>query len=117
MADALIRAKANLNSFQVGEHKRQNPYPQARTFRPQKVSQTDQVTRRDEYPKSRMQTNDQQVKVNALPVNQSGKQIQCFDCRQWGHRRADCPNKRVKRQETRTPLPTQREAFASRHKN
>ena len=64
-----------------------------------------------------MQTTAQQVKVNALLVNQSGKQIQCSDCRQWGHRRADCPNKRVKRQETRTPLPTQREAFASRNRN
>ena len=32
LADALIRAKAKLNSFQVGERKRQNPYPQARTF-------------------------------------------------------------------------------------
>ena len=46
-----------------------------------------------------MPTFAQQVKVNALPVNQSEKQIQCFDCRQWGHRRTDFPNKRVKKQE------------------
>ena len=37
LADALIRAKAKLLSFQVGERKRQNPYPQSRPFRPHKV--------------------------------------------------------------------------------
>ena len=35
----------------------------------------------------------QTARVNALPVNQSDRPTQCFDCHQWGHRRTECPNK------------------------
>ena len=39
----------------------------------------------------------QLVKANALPTNQSDHQIQCFECQQWGHKKADCPNKTTRR--------------------
>ena len=50
----------------------------------------------------------QQVKVNALPVNQSGQQIQFFECQQWGHKKADFPNKANKKKTFRPPLSTQK---------
>ena len=95
LADALIRAKAKLLSFKVaGERKRTNPYPNAGSFRPQKVSIHDHKllnagSSNPRAPKPQVQP----VKVNALPVNQSGRQIQCYGCQQWGHKKADCPNK------------------------
>ena len=58
----------------------------------------------------------QPVKVNALPVNQSGRQIQCYGCQQWGHKKADCPNKSNIKKRVRPPLPSQNEAFNNRNK-
>ena len=58
--------------------------------------------------------NVQQVKANALTVNQSGRQIQCFECQQWGHKKADCPNKK---KTFYLPLPPQKEAFQKQNKN
>ena len=50
------------------------------------------------------------VKVNALP-------IQCFECHQWGHKKANCPNKNSTKKEFEPPLPTQKEAFLNFNKN
>ena len=49
-------------------------------------------------------------------MNQSGHQIQCFRCRQWGHKKADCPNKSDIKKQIRPPLPPQSEAFNNRNK-
>ena len=62
-------------------------------------------------------SNEQQVKANALLVNQSGWQIQCFECQQWRHKKADCPNKENKKKVFCTHLPTQKEAFLNQTKN
>ena len=59
----------------------------------------------------------QQFKVNALPINQSGWQIQCFECQQWGHKKADYPNKVNKKKTFWSPLPNQTEAFLNWPKN
>ena len=61
--------------------------------------------------------NVQQVKANALPVNQSGQQIQCFECQQWGHKKSNCPNKAKKGKTFRPPLQIQKEAFLNQTKN
>ena len=61
--------------------------------------------------------NEQQVKANALPVNQSGQQIQCFECQQWGHKKANCPNKKNKNRTFHPPLPAQKETFLNQTKN
>ena len=61
--------------------------------------------------------NVQQVKANALPVNQSGQQIQCFECQQWGHKEANCNNKANKKKMFQPPLPTQKEDFLNWSKN
>ena len=58
-----------------------------------------------------------QVKVNALPVNQSGHQIQCFQCCQWGHKKAKCPNKNNTKKKVKPPLPPEKEAFKNCNKN
>ena len=52
-----------------------------------------------------------------MPINQSGRQIQCFECRGWGHKKASCPNKTAKKKTFQPPLPTQRKAFLNRNKN
>ena len=36
----------------------------------------------------------QPVRVNALPVTQSGRPFQCFDCKGWGHKWVDYPLRR-----------------------
>ena len=51
------------------------------------------------------------MKVNAPPVNQRGCQIQCYGCQQWGHKKADCPNKDNNKKRARPSLPPQGEAF------
>ena len=56
------------------------------------------------------------MKINALPVNQSGRQIQCFGCRQWGHKKADWPNKSDIKKQIQPPVPPQSEAFNNRNK-
>ena len=61
--------------------------------------------------------NVQQAKANALPINQSGQQIQCFECQHWGHKKANFPNKANKKKTFGPPLPTQKEAFLNQTKN
>ena len=52
-----------------------------------------------------------------MPINQSGCQLQCFECGGWGHKKGNCPNKIAKKITFWPPLPTQREAFLNRNKN
>ena len=52
-----------------------------------------------------------------MPVNQSGRQIQCYECQQFGHKRAECPNKNGERNGFCPPLPPQRRVFQSRPRN
>ena len=84
LVDALIRAKEKLLNFKVvGECKRTNPYPTAGSFRPQKVSIPNPKMPNTEFSNPRAQKPQvQQVKVNTLPINQSGRQIQCYKCQQ-----------------------------------
>ena len=118
LADALIRAKAKLLSFKVAEErKRTNPYPTTGLFRPQKVSIPDHKLPNSGFSNPRVQKPQvQPVKVNALPVNQSGRQIQCYGCQQWGHKKADCPNKGNNKKNVRPSLPPQEEVFNNRNK-
>ena len=90
-----MRAKAKLLNFKATrDHKRMNHYPPVGLFRPQKVNIPNHRMSNNEFSNPRTQKPPvQQVKVNALPVNQSGCQIQCFGCCQWGHKKVDYPNK------------------------
>ena len=82
------------------------PYPPKGLFRPQKASIPNFRMPNHEFSNPKAQKPPvQQVKVNALPVNQSGRQIQCFECRQWGHKKAECPNKSNIKKEVQPPLP------------
>ena len=86
LANALIRAKAKLLSLQVKDRKRSNPFQPFQSFQPQKVNPSYQPVRNLERSNARPFV--QTTQVNALPVNQSGRQIQCFECRGWGHKKA-----------------------------
>ena len=118
LVDTLIRAKAKLLNFQARDCKRMNPYPPAWLFRPQKANIPSYRIPNSEFSNPKAQKRFvQQVKVNALPVNQSSHQIQCFECCQWGHKKAKCPNKNNTKKEVWPPLPPQKEAFKSRNNN
>ena len=84
LANSLIRAKEKLLNFKVAkERKRMNPYPPTKSFWPQKASLPNCRMPNNEFSNPRTQKPSvQQVKVNALPVNQRGHQIQCFECHQ-----------------------------------
>ena len=58
----------------------------------------------------------QPAKVNAIPVTQNGRGLQCFDCKKWGHRRGECPNKGPRRGSS-TTLPPQERKFANQRGN
>ncbi|MCO5561789.1 hypothetical protein L7F22_015413 [Adiantum nelumboides] len=93
LADALIRAKPKLNSFirsysQQGERKREQPYHFESSYRPPKFQN---MPRPENPPEIKP------VRVNALPITQSGRPIQCFDCQEFGHKRFDCPRSRQNR--------------------
>lgn len=90
LADALIRAKPKLNcllkanNFQFGERKREPPqYLESSYKQPKYQNVTRNVNPPDVQP----------VRVNALPITQGGRQIQCFECLEWGHKRSHCPRK------------------------
>ena len=51
-----------------------------------------------------------------MPVNQSGRQTQCYGCQQWGHKKADCPNKGNNKKRVQPSLPPQEEVFNNRNK-
>ena len=112
LADALIRAKAKLLSFSVGEQKRENPYQPSGPFRPQKINPP---TRPTINPMPQVfgapRPYAQPVKVNALPINQSGRQIQCYKCLEWGHKKADCPSKTAGQTNHRPVLAPQKEVY------
>ncbi len=121
LADALIRAKAKLLSFSVGEKKRANPYPPSGPYRPQKVIPVvRQATFVPPAPPVAPRPFVQPVKVNALPVTQSGRPIQCFKCQKWGHKKAECPEKNVKepvKRNFRPNLPNQQTEFRNFRQN
>ena len=92
-----------------------NPYPPSGSFRPQKIHRFHKQNPKQGFTHPTVtKPNVQQVKANALPINQSGRQIQCFECQQWGHKKVDCPNKK---KTFRQPLPLQKETFQSWNKN
>ena len=59
----------------------------------------------------------QNTQVNTLPVNQSGRQIQCFECGERDHKKANYPNKIAKKRTFQPPFQTQKEAFINGNKN
>ena len=91
LADALIRAKAKHASFASGERKRAYPFqPPPGPFRPPKGAIPVRVEARPAPPlSSGHKPFVHQAKVNALPVNQSGRPLQCFGCKKWGHKRSE----------------------------
>ena len=111
----MIRAKAKLLSLQAKDCKRSNPYQPLESFQPHKVNLPHPPLCNPilSIPKPFVQT----THVNALPVNQSSCQIQCFECREWGHKKANYPNKTTKKRTFHPPLSTQKEAFLNRNKN
>ena len=111
----MIRAKAKLLSLQVKDRKRSNPFQPFKSFQPQKVNPSYQPVHNLERSNARPFV--QTTQVNALPVNKSSRQIQCFECGGWCHKKAKCPNKIAKKRTFQPPLPTQREAFLNRNKN
>ena len=95
-----------------------NPYTLTGSFRPQNTNLPNcQIPNKGFSNPKAPKPIVQPVKVIALPVNQSGRQIQCFECYQWGHKKANCPNKGNKKKEFWPPLPTQKEAFINHNKN
>ena len=83
-----------------------NPYPPVGSFRPKNSSIPNCMMPSNEFSNPKAQKPYvQQVKVNALPVNQIGCQIQCFECHEWGHKKAECPNKNNTKKEVQPPLP------------
>lgn len=130
LADALICAKAKLASFASGKRKRTFSPSNQGPFRPHKIVYPICVDGRpllNTAPEHRTRTfvtapcpNSlapkppvQPAKVNAIPTAQTGRGMQCFDCLQWGHHRADCPNKVQQRGRPRATLPSQEKAFAN----
>ena len=112
LADALIRAKAKLKSFITRDCKRPNPFPPTEPFRPPKVNPLAQPKGRPSIPHFvGPRPFVQPVRVNALPINQSGRQIQCHKCYEWGHKKADCPSNTPGQANPRLVLPSQREAY------
>ena len=103
LADALICAKSKLTSFQVGDRKQTNPFPSLGPYQPVKINSCSSQISPPLDPAT-LRPFVQQSRVNALPVNQSGRQIQCFECHQFGHKRADCPNKNNRINVPRLPL-------------
>ena len=78
LADALIREKAKLLSFSVGDRKRANPYP------PSGLQKINPLPRPMNNPMPLAfgvpRPYPQQVKINALPINQSGRPFMCYKC-------------------------------------
>lgn len=116
LADALIRAKSKLSSFLrgnfPGDHKRAAPYYPPAPHKPPKapfVPSPEQA----KPPAPRPPILIKPVQVKALPITQSGKPIQCFECKEWGHKKVDCPKAKLKAP-ARPPLPPQHKAFLNR---
>ena len=116
LADTLIRAKSKLSSFSrvnFTEGCKRNPpsYPPP-TFRPTKapfVSNPEQAKAPAIFQPPISVNN---VQAKALPVTQIGKLVYCFECKEWGHKKASCPNKRVP---FCSPLTPQHKAFLNRN--
>ena len=106
LADALIRAKAKHASFASGERKRSYPFLSSGSFRPHKTAIPDKTDARP-TPSSAPRQFIRAVKVNALPINQSGRKNQCYNCKKWGHKQAECPDKVKGKPSGRPALPPQ----------
>ena len=116
LADALIRGKAKLLNLQSKDQKRSNPYQHLESFQPQKANPSYHPIHNPEISNATPFV--QTTQINALPINQSGRQIQCFERGGWGHKKPRYPNKTAqKRTLHRPPLLAQREAFLNRNKN
>ena len=111
----MIRAKAKLPNLKAKDCKRSNPYQPSYSFQAHKANPSHHPIRNLELSNAKPFV--QNTQVNALPINQSNCQIQCFECRECGHKKANCPNKIAKKRTFQPPLPTQREAFLNRNKN
>ena len=71
LADAFIRAKAKLLSFQT--RKRMNSFPNLGSLPTQKIRQFNKQISKQGFTNPMVtKSNEKQVKTNALPVNQSG---------------------------------------------
>ncbi|MCO5603373.1 hypothetical protein L7F22_057523 [Adiantum nelumboides] len=115
LADALIRAKSKLSSLLqghfIGDRKRNTPYYLPVPYKPSKapfVPTSKQAKALVFCPPAPMKP----VQVKALPVTQSGKSIQCFECKEWGHKKYNCPKAKAP---TRPPLPPQHKTFLNRN--
>ena len=117
LADALIRAKSKLNSFLrgnfAGNRKRDAPYDPPVPYRLPKAPFAP-TFEQAKPPSPRPPILVKPMQVKALPVTQSGRSIQCYECKEWGHKRVDCPKAKLKAP-TRPPLPPQRKAFLTRN--
>ncbi|MCO5597053.1 hypothetical protein L7F22_051127 [Adiantum nelumboides] len=115
LADALVRAKSKLNSFtrvnfgEVRKRKLTNYPPPA--YKPAKAPFA-ATAEQAKGPVFRPSIPVKNIQARALPVTQSGKSIQCFGCKEWGHKAASCPKKQTP---LRSPLIPQRKAFLGRN--
>ena len=106
LADALVRAKAKLSSLSrrnpTGDNKKRHvPFYADHTSQDSKVQRT-------QIPSTRPLTTPHSVQVNALPITQSGRPIQCYNCQEWGHKKAECPKG------TRSQLPRPTPVFQNK---
>ena len=94
LADALIRAKAKFKSLftsgTTSERKREAPIYPNQAIRAPRVPIIERII---DMPRPASRPTPQFVNVNVLPIMQSGRSIQCYECKEWGHRKIDCPKK------------------------
>lgn len=127
LADALICAKAKLASFASGERKQTFPPNTQGPFRPQKIAfhiQNPHMNTAQDHkigcfanPRPNILASKlpiQSARVNAIPKTYNDRGVQCYDCKQWGHRKAECPNKKPKRGRLHTALLPQERVFVNR---
>ncbi|MCO5577333.1 hypothetical protein L7F22_031162 [Adiantum nelumboides] len=115
LVDALIRAKSKLSNLLrghfTGDRKRNIPYYPPVPHKPPKalfVPTSEQA----KAPIFRPLVPAKPVQVKALPVTQSGKSIQCFECKEWGHKKYNYPKTNAP---THLPLPPQHKTFLNRN--
>ena len=110
LADALIRAQSKLNSIQPEDttegSKRNLPH-----LVPDRNPKTPFVPT-PAFARPPIPCPPRVVQARALPMNSSGKNFQCFGCKEWGHKKIDCPKER---NPTRFSLPSQRNFFQNRN--
>ncbi|MCO5576113.1 hypothetical protein L7F22_029920 [Adiantum nelumboides] len=114
LADALIRAKSKLSNLLRGhftwDYKRNTPYYPHVPYKPPKAPFVP-TSEQAKAPAFRPPASVKPVQVKALTITQSGKSIQCFECKEWGHKKYNCPKEKAP---TRPPLPPQHKTFLNR---